>query len=205
MRVSALELILETERVRRQASITTGAGFAIPALLSHPVESSDAPFLATNARRTFLPVRSKYGTVRLAFSECPLEDEGKLVAELYRVLWGISVQHEWPNRCSSVAQAVACMAALRLEPKSLVVSPSFLEDACGKPVTLKEAEELMMAQGYVAESEGVRVLAADLPEGSAILAAAPAIVGVYVRTDNWLGVLVRRIDRALVLVGDEVA
>jgi hypothetical protein len=206
MRVSALELLLETERIHRKAAVTTGVGFAVPALYEFPAEAVTAPFLVSNSRGSFvLGARSRDGYVRLAFFECPLEDEGPVLTELHRVLWRISVQHGWPNRCTSVAQAIARMKALALEPKAIVVSPSFLEDACGEPVTLDDAGKLMMAQGYVAESDGVKVLAADLPPGSAILAATRAVVGVYVRVDDKLGLMVRKADQSLVLVGDEVA
>jgi hypothetical protein len=205
MRVSAFELILETERIHRQAAVKAGVGFAVPALYQYPAQPTDAPFLATNARGTFLPVRSKYGVVRLAFSECPLGSESRVLAELYRVLWGISVQSQWSNRCSSIAAAVAHMRGTGIEPWAIVVSPSFLEDACGTPVTLEDAEEIMLVQGHVAESDGVKVLAAGLPVGQAIVTAAPPDVGNYFRVDQHLGVLIRRADRSLGLVGDEVA
>ena len=202
MRVSALELVLETERIRRQASVT-GAGFAVPALYQYPAKPDEGPFLVTNARGSFLLGRSKYDIIRLAFSECPLGGESRLFSELHRVLWGISVQRQWSNRCSSIAQAVAQMRESGLEPRAIVVSPSFLEDTCGTPLTLEEAEEMMLAQGHVAESDGVKVLAAGLPEGAAFVATAS--VGVYFRIDQHLGVLIRRADRSLVLVGDDVA
>lgn len=206
MRVSALELLLETERIHRKAAVTTGVGFAVPALYEFPAEAGMAPFLVSNSRGSFvLGSRSRDGHVRLAFSECPLDEEGAMLAELHRVLWGISVQHGWANRCTSIAQAIARMKALALEPKVLVVATSFLEDACGEPVTLEDAEKLMMAQGYVAESDGIRVLASDLPAGLAILAASREVTGVYVRVDDRLGVMVRKADQSLVLVGNEVA
>jgi len=203
MRVSALELLLGTERVHRRTDETAKVGFAVPALYECPADPGDSPFLVSNSRGSFvLGARSKGGHVRLAFSECPTGGEDRLLAELYRVLWRVSGEYGWANRCDSVAQAVARMRAMSLEPKALVVAPSFLEDACGEPVSLEDAGKLMLAQGYVAESEGVRVLAADLPSGTAILAATRTLVGVYVRVDDRLGLMVRKANQSLVLVGD---
>jgi hypothetical protein len=54
MRVSALELLLETERIRRQAAVTTGVGFAVPALYEFPVEAVMAPVLVSNSRGSFV-------------------------------------------------------------------------------------------------------------------------------------------------------
>jgi len=89
-----------------------------------------------------------------------------------------------------------------MEPTSIVVSLSFLEDACGMSITLEDAEEIMLAQGYVTESDGLRVLAADLPVGGAFVVTSPSVVGTYFRVDQHLGVLIRRADRSLVLVGN---
>lgn len=204
MRVSALELILTAERQRRHAS-KTGAGFARPVLREQHEDAAGAPFLVSNSRGSFVlgQRRSSDGTVRTAFVNCPLDKESLLLAELHRALWETSVQHNWPNRCSSIAKATARMAALGLEPGALIVSTPFLEEACGKALSVEDAEKLMLVQGYVAEVEGVKVLASDLPDGKALLVTSRALMGVYVRSEDHLSILLRRVDRSLVLVRED--
>lgn len=204
MRVSALELVLTAERQRRQAS-KTGAGFAQPVLREQVEDATNAPFLVSNSRGSFVLGRRHpvEGSVRFAFTERPITEEGPLLAELFRVLWATSVQQSWPNRCSSISQATARMVALGLEASALIVSSTFLEEACGKALSGEDAEKLMMMQGFVAEVEGVKVLASDLPAGTAILASPRVSLGTYIRADDNVAILIRRADRTLVLVGED--
>lgn len=205
MRVSALDRLFVTERIRRQAAqIEHGGGFALPVLQERGVKPDDAPLVATNMRGSFVQVRSsRDGYARFAFTECEREDESMLLVELHRALWQISEDRDWPNRCNSLAQARPRLEALGFEPRTLVVSLSLLEKACGVEVTAEEAEKLMFEQGHVAEIDGVQVYAADIPAGVALLASHPQLVGGYVRADTHLGILVTRADRALVLVNEE--
>jgi hypothetical protein len=198
MRVSALEIVLGTERVRQQTAVKTKAGFSRPVLCERAVDPTEGPFLATNMRGSFLTTsRSKDGAARFAFTECPVASEGKLISELYAVLWRTSVQQDWSNRCISMSQAKARMEALGVQPKVFIVGPSFL----GDELTEEDAEKLMLLKGCIAEVEGLKVLAADLPPGQALLATSK--VGSYVRSGDYLGVLVCQANRSLVLVGDE--
>jgi len=95
------------------------------------------------------------------------------------------------------------MVALGLEASALIVSSTFLEEACGKALSGEDAEKLMMMQGFVAEVEGVKVLASDLPAGTAILASPRVSLGTYIRADDNVAILIRRADRTLVLVGED--
>jgi len=204
MRVSALELVLTAERQRRQAS-NTGTGFARPVLREQTEDAVNAPFLVSNSRGSFVLGRRHptESTVRFAFTERPITEETPLLVELFRALWATSVQQSWSNRCSSISQATARMVALGLEASALIVSTTFLEEACGKALTDEDAERLMMMQGFVAEVEGVKVLASGLPTGTAILASPRASLGTYIRADDQVAILIRRADRSLVLVGED--
>jgi len=207
MRISTLELVLTAERQRRQAS-KTGAGFARPVLCERVEDVANAPFFVSNSRGSFVlgQRRSSDGTVRMAFVNCPMDKESLMLIELHRTLWATSVQHNWPNRCSSISQATARMAALGMESGALVVSSSFLEEACGKALSVEDAEKMMLMQGYVAQVDGLKILASDLPTGTAILTSPRAQAGIYVRSEGHLAVLIRRANRSLVLVGkDDVA
>jgi hypothetical protein len=122
------------------------------------------------------------------------------VEELVKTLWAISCREGWANRCSDLGEAQDVMLSLGETPKAVVVPPSVLEQACGEKMTIERAEHLMAMQGYIARTkEGLLVLSADLPEGRAFLAS--GTVGAYVRSHNHVGVLIRRADRSLVLVG----
>ncbi len=96
------------------------------------------------------------------------------------------------------------MKAAGLEPRSVVVSYSLLEKVSGQELSRDEANQLMTAQGYITQVDDVQVLAADLPPGRALVAAAPALAGFYTRSDNHVGIMLTRVDRAFCLV-DEVA
>lgn len=196
MRTSALELILATDRVRRRAA---AAGFALPVLLEYAEESSAAPFLSSNMRGTFLQTRrSSEGNVRFAPTECPPEQEGQFMGELFRVLDDVSFRNGWANRCKTLREAKATMTSLGEKPRAVVVPPSILEAACGRKVALTEAERLMMVQGYVTRLDGLLVLAADLPDNKLLLASDS--VGVYVRSYDHVGIMIHKADRSLVVV-----
>ena len=135
-----------------------------------------------------------------------LGEEEAFFFELYKAVWALSAEYRWTNRCTSIAEAVARMSGFGLMPKVLVVSLTLLQEACQREVTVEEAEKLMMVQGHITEVNGLRVLlATKLPPSAAVLATAPNLVGAYTRVDDYLSVLLYQADRALVLVGDDVA
>lgn len=199
---TVLRRLFQTERLRRQS---TTAGFAVPGLFERAVPEQDAPFVASNMRSGFvLTRRSIEGNVRHGFSEVALDDEDGLLAELFRALWGLGSQHHWPNRCNSIEQARARLEALGLAPDALVIPPTLVEEAAGQPLSNEDIEKLMVGQGHIAQAGGARVMVADLPVGTAMLCS--GLLGFYTRVDNWLGLLVQRADRCVILVGaDDVA
>jgi hypothetical protein len=202
MKLSVLERVLFVERHRRQAS--AAGGFSLPVMLQDQVSPEDEPLMVSNMRGDFLEGRrSKDGVSRFAFFPCPLEREDEVLRQLCHTLLRISTASNWGNRCRSVSEAMAFMVRQGLEPRTRVAPLSLLKEACGVAVGEDEAENLMLAQGHIAEVDGVRLVTTTaLPQGAALLAAAPAIVGTYFRVDDCLGVMIRQANRSLVLVGD---
>jgi hypothetical protein len=202
MITSAFEGLLVPERTRRKMSVADGS-FYRPSIAERPINKADEPFLVTNARRSFVqPAISRDGIVRYGFSECDLEDEQHILAELYRTLWKTSVELGWDNRCSSIAEAKAKLEAFGLEPRTLLVPFVTLHRICGREISLEEARKLIVAQGYIAEVDGIRIFFSYLPEGQMILATAPPLVGVYTRADDHLGLLLRKVNQSIVLINE---
>lgn len=201
MPASILDKLLLVDRERRRAS--KKGGFAAPAFHERAVNPSDAPYFVTNMRSSFVPTRiRKESVVWAGFSECPVEAEDLVVRTLYDTLWRHSEAEGWPNRCKCLASAMETMRIRGFEPKALIVPLSLLEQVCGTPISAEDAAKLMFAQGYVAESNGIRVFpCSQLPEGSSVLAAAPELTGAYIRVDTYLAVMIQKADSSLVLVG----
>jgi hypothetical protein len=198
MRVSALERLFAPERHRRR--ITAHGDFAQPLLLEQGADAEQEPLLATNLQGQLVEVKrsEKRHVVRMGFFPCEPSEEAEYLPHLFKSLWQLSVARGWGNRCEKLSQAASVLGAGGFEPRHLVIPPALLEEACGADLSLENAEELMRAQGYVTEVDDLKVLVGNLP--GAILAAAPMLVGVYARSDNYLSLLVRSADRSLVLV-----
>lgn len=94
---------------------------------------------------------------------------------------------------------------MQLQPRSVVVPYCLLEQVCGTAMTRADADLLMSAQGYIADTDGRQILVGDLHAGQAIVAATPALVGTYTRIDDRLGVIFTQVDRALFLVDERGA
>jgi hypothetical protein len=58
----------------------------------------------------------------------------------------------------------------------------------------------MRAQGYVTLYDNMQVLLANLSDGRAFVSAIPSALGVYTRVGDHLGILLQRVDRALMVV-----
>jgi hypothetical protein len=160
------------------------------------VPEDAGPLVVTNARGTFVQTpRRADGVARSGFSNCPLNAEGLLLAELYRVLWALGVQLGWQNRFPTIAQAREKMD----QPWMLVVSDALLHEVAGGGLSPENIEKLMAFQGHFVEVDGLKVLAGGLPRG-ALLTAPLSETGFYVRTGDWLSVFVQRADRSILLV-----
>lgn len=211
IRTSALERMLYVERFHRKSSTGwersptgTHGDFRVPILQECTLPPDAGPFIATNRRGSLvLTSRSKDGVVRFAFTKCPLEDEWLLLGELYRVLWQLSTEHEWPTRCNSISEAKSRMEASGVKPKHLVVPVPLLEEVCGTAFSVVDAEKMMAMQGFITEVDGLQVLAANLENKAALLSAEAPFAGMYTRVDDWLAILVQRANRSVMLVSKE--
>jgi hypothetical protein len=188
-----LDRILSTERLRQRTAEVTKDGFARPILCEHTVKPEDAPFLVTNMRGAFLSVRpSKDQVIRFAFTECPFEGEGALLRQLYDTLWETSVRNGWSNRCTTLSQAKVLMESWEMQPQRLVTTLDGLSQ--------EGVSEMMRCRDCLTEVDGLKVLPSDLLLGQSMLTASPVQVGLYVRTGEYLGILVRQANRSIVLV-----
>ena len=198
---TALERLLLTERHRRQANESGLAGFAQPMLSERALDAALEPLVVSNARGSLVATRVSRlrGVARYGFFECPPEDEGALLPRFFSELWGLSASNGWTNRCTSLSEASAKM---KLQARSIVVPYGLVERVSS--LTHEEADQLMTMQGYISKGDQ-QILVADLPEGHAILTAAPALLGYYTRVDIQLGVLFTRADESIFLVRGEGA
>lgn len=202
VRVSALERLLVTERVPRRSS--KEGGFARPLIHERTVVAEEGPFLVTNNRAAFVPTRMRPGNIVWAgFSEVPLGQEDPLVRQLFSALWRLSEEQGWANRCTSLRDAMPLMQTHGHQPRNLVVPVPLLGEACGQTFSPVDADQLMLGQGHVAKVGDLRILAADLRPGTALLFAAPSQVGSYVRSDQALAAVFLRVDRSVILVDTE--
>jgi hypothetical protein len=193
---TALERLLSTERHRRQASQLKFAGFARPMISERVLDPGLEPLAVSNARGQLVPTKISRarGVARYGFFECPPEEEGRLLPQFFASLWEMSETAGWDNRCSSLSEASAKM---KLEARSIVVPYGLVEQVSS--LTRGEADQLMSAQGYISNGDQ-QVLVADLPEGYAVLAASPSLLGFYTRIDDQVGILLTRVDQTLFLV-----
>ena len=201
LKKTALERLLVTERHRRQANESTFTGFAVPAISERTLDAGVEPLAVSDARGNLVTTKQSRarGVARYGFFNCTTEEEGPLLPRFFEALWGMSVTNGWGNRCTSMAEAAAKM---RLEPRSIVVPYGLVEKVSS--LTRAESDRLMALQGYISCGEQ-QVLVADLPEGHAIIAAAPPLLGFYTRIDDCLGLLLTRVDQTLFLVRGESA
>lgn len=188
-----------TERHRRRSNESTAVGFAVPTLLEVPSDAQSEPLVVTNAVGDLVLTRRSVARscARYGFFECPSGEEHRLLPRFFSALWILSQNLDWNNRCTSLSEASVRM---HLPFRSLVVPYSLVEQASGERLSREDADALMAAQGYIADRNGQQILVADLEDGQALLAAAPALVGIYTRIDDWLGVMLQRVDRSVCLV-----
>lgn len=204
MPYAPLERMLKTERYRQRAA--PRGGFSTPSLCFTAVPPDSMPLLASNMRGTFMPTRRNVeGMAPFGFSPSIVGQEDGLLNELHRVLWELSERSGWTNRCSAIPEAVERLRTQGTEPKSLIVSESQVAGFMGPDFDLGAARRAMAVQGYVTVVDGMQVLLSALSEGSALVAASPAALGIYTRVGDHLGLLLQRVDRAVMVVRPNVA
>ena len=204
MPFGALERMLATDRFRQRAA--PRGGFSTPGMCFTDVPAEAMPLLATNMRGQFLPTRRNVeGLAPFGFTHCPVGQEGALLNELHRTIWGMSERANWENRCRAVPEAVDRLQASGVEPKSLVVSESQVSTIMGPGFDLDAARRAMGLQGFVTVVNGMQLLLSDLTGDQAFVAGAPASVGIYTRVGDHLGLLLQRVNRVIMVVRPDVA
>jgi hypothetical protein len=211
MPVSILGRVCVSERRNMRMSenldVSMRGSTTRPILNEVDVPEDVHPLLVTNADRRFVTTTrsASRGCARYAFSEVPLEEEGVFVVEMYMSLLEISLSRGWTNRCNSVADAVNRLRNSLIEPAFLIVPETVLPEICGPDYDPAQTAVLMMRQGHVAVVDNMQVLPSDLPPGSAMVLAEPNTFGMYTRVGDYLGVMIQRADRSVMVVGDGVA
>lgn len=198
MGYTALERLLAPERLHQRAG---KVGHSIPALQERPSTPENAPFVVTNMRGGFLSTRlSSTGVVRFGFSSVPLGQDDQLLLPLHQAISALSRE----QRCISIEQATQRLLLNGLTPRTIVLPVSWLPEICGADFDVTQAQQLMGTQGYVIKIDEVQVLVADLPPDKAFVATLPALVGVYTRIADYLGVLIFQADKTIVAVTRDV-
>jgi hypothetical protein len=166
--------------------------FAAPLLGEVQLPKGQDPLYATNARGGFAVTRmSQTGAARFGFSLCPIDDELQLFRRFFDF---IAAEARSPIRCKGVQVAVDRLRGNGLEAKALVVSAFDATEMLGKSDVSLEGPAGMV--------NGMTVLVADLPKGTAILTVAATRLGVYTRVGDHLGLLFQRVDQNVVVVDD---
>lgn len=198
MAFTALERILQTERLRQRAA--QQGGFSIPALLERKADPSEGLFLASNMRGGFLVTRpSKDGVVRFGYSCVPVGTDDTLLKALVANLAITAETENWSNRCTSIQDGLAQLQAFGYRPYAITLSPSLLPSVL-PDVSVEDAWSRMRADSQVAEIDETLILLADLPEGWACITAHPSLLGVYTRIGDYVGVLLSRANTSIVVV-----
>lgn len=195
MKLSILTHLLITERERPRAA-AKGAGFGIPAMMEREALYKNAdPVLGSGSRGQFLVTpQTRDGFYRYALSPCPFETENGILAQLHETVWNEGVRRGWSNRAPTVLAGLKVMKDFGLIPKSIVIPLSLAATFCPPEIEVEE--------GQISSVGGVSVLVGPLPEGSALIAAEPALVGVYTRIGDYLGLQLYGVSKTLVVVRD---
>ena len=194
MSLSVLGQVLSPDRYRQK--FARSGRLSIPFMHERVFEQDSNPVLVINSKGSFVVSRPSYeGAFRCAFHECPIEDEGIVLRSLYQTLVELSSLHQWNIRCTSVQESVGRLRSTGFDPKSIVLSANSLPELIG--VDIKQTE---VRSGYLADIDGVRMFTSDLPERTAIIFGSPVMAGVYVRVQDYLGLMLLRVDRSIMVV-----
>jgi hypothetical protein len=183
MGFTVLERLFEVERIRRRDD--PKGGFTVPVMHERTVSPKVLPLLVTSTRGRMLPTRLfSSGCARCGIFPCSLESEPDLLCRLLDTLEEISIEKDWPNRCTSIQAARVQMEQAGLPVRSIVLAKA---DLASIGVDTETAEKLMSLQGYVTLHGSTQTLVADLPPGRGLVVSADA--GLYVRIDEFLGLM----------------
>jgi hypothetical protein len=192
MKVSALQRILFTERIRRHSG-------GIYFLKEEPASSKETPFTVSTSKGSFLTVNkvSKEGTIRYALSILELEQEDTMVGRLFSYLLAESESNSWSNVHTTVQEAVDSMASIGFPARSVVLPKTSLIHL---DLSDKNMSDCMDQQGYVTKIGDIQVLVGNIPDNCAIVASSPSITGQYTRVYNSVGLFIRNTNKVIHLV-----
>lgn len=175
--LTLLSHLFVTERYRRRAA---NVGHSMP--LASEVDINDRsiePLMITSTRGTFLESRvARGGYVRFGFSECGLDQEAGLIQEFHRVLISCAKMNGWSCVSNTVNGALSLMRGNGVRPGHIAAGP-WLSDL---------------------EFDGVKVLDAGFPQGSALLVAEPSSAGLHTRVGDYVGVLAYKVNLTFVAI-----
>lgn len=217
MGFSVLEWSLVTERHNRRMnpkyqtsaiSPSSDDGFVVPGMMERKMDASDAPFLVTNARSSFLPTRqTRDGNVRYGFSNIPSGQDDQLLPELFRSLWSLSEQNGWTNRCASLQAGLDTMSGFGLEPRAIIIPYGLVKSVVPSENFDRDAiEKAMEVKGRLTSIGDVAVRVSDsMPDGCALVLTGAPLVGFYTRIGDYVGLLLRGVNHSIVMVRDDMA
>jgi hypothetical protein len=192
MTLSLLSHVLLTERHRQRAA--SGGGFSVPAMMEREGPASADPVLVSTTRGTFVQTRrTTEGFYRFAFFRCPLEDEGEVLVRIHDTVWNLSAASRWGNRFRTPREAILRMRSSQLQPKAVILSRTLAESFAGQEVP----------EGKVTLVDGLHVIVAPLPQDSAIVTAAPTVLGVYTRVGDHIGLQLYNVQQTLMVIKND--
>ena len=187
---TVLDRIFDTERLRKRAA--PSGGFAVPIMQERAVTHNVEPVLVTNTRGEWIQSRmSSNNDVRCGLFPCSPMDE---TVVFHRLLATIQAGG-WCKRCSSVSEALKQIPGAGEHPTAIVISQ---EDLKGIGLEEDQAEKLMQYQGFISRQGNLTTLVGPLPSGQSLVVAHD--VGLYIRVDEYLGLMLFRADTNLILV-----
>lgn len=195
MITSVLERVLQQNRIKPKTHNLVES--STPIAVRVPSSSEQGPWITSTSKGSVVHTHLKEGTVMQAFFKCPILEEDLYLSKLFEEL-SLKVP------CvGSVARAVEVMKGRGMTPQHLIMPFKDFE----LDMTPKEAENLMLSKGYVAEVDGLKILSAReaIPSGSALLFANRSETGVYTRSEDFLALTFYRADRSVLVIRSDVA
>lgn len=185
---SVLDRFLVTDRIRPRYA-KGGIGMARPILLEHSFDNPPSSLLATNLCGDFVPTKlSSSGIARFAFFECTVRGETAVLRRLFKQI---------STRKRDVESAKKYMSDLGRTPSKLLV-PSDLMDDFQDGYSDEEIRYLTASGKGVAKVYDLPAIVADIK--SPVVISEPSSAGIYVRSGDYLGLLICNIESSFVVV-----
>lgn len=171
-----LERLVSVDRVHQRSA--KSGGYSIPILHEREVEDKESPLLVTNTKGAFVQTRpSKEGLGRFAFSALSVEDEDKLLRSLWETLDRCARLQGWANHADNLVSGLDRLRDSGYTPSAIVHS------------NLDSPPSEWQGSSF----------AYDLPKGAALVFSSPT-AGYYVRSGDYVGVLLQGANQRIVVV-----